>query len=242
MGSANKAGQLTEISEQFLWFLTRAAGIVSWFAAALSVLAGLLMATRFLGKKPTIPYLLDIHRFLAHLAVIFLGIHMITLWADSFVDVGLVELTVPGVLKIRGYDTVALGVGVIAAWIMVLVELTSLLKDRMPKTYWNAIHLNSYLVVILGTWHGVVAGSDATNRLLVGLAVTVLATITVITVVRVARLIMPTGGTPDQGATSARRPGQMPSPMVGGQGPRSLPAEANSGRAVRHQPQARLRR
>jgi len=84
----------------------------------------------------------------------------------------------------------------------VLVEVTSLLKDKMPKAYWHAIHLNSYTVVILGAWHGVIAGSDAANRLLIGLGASVVTTIVLVTVNRMR---------PVRHAQKSERTGQQPS-------------------------------
>ena len=84
------------MSEQVWWYATRAAGMMTWSTAVASVLLGLLLSTRVLGKNPSGPWLLDVHRFLGGLSAVFLVIHMGSLWADSYVDFGPEELLVPG--------------------------------------------------------------------------------------------------------------------------------------------------
>lgn len=197
-------------SDQIFWYVARSSGIVSWFSAAFAVLAGLLISTRLMGRRPTIPYLLDIHRFLSAMAMVFLGIHMGALWADDFVSFGLGELLVPGVAEIRGYSPFGLALGVMAAWVMAVVQTTSLLKKWIPENWWHAVHFNSYLVLLLGGWHGVVAGSDADNRIMVGVAVSLLTAVVLVTVTRFFRAVKSRQANLDRGlGAEAPDPVQM---------------------------------
>ncbi len=177
------------LSDQFFWFATRSAGLLTWFAAMGSVGLGLLMSSRALGRRPTIPWLLDVHRFLSAAAMVFLAIHMITLWADDFVHFGLAELFIPGRAEVGGLSDLSLAIGVVAAWIMLVVQATSLIKNRLPKQLWHTVHLTSFGSVILGLIHGIEVGSDADNRLLVAAAVSVLTAILILTATRVSRVL-----------------------------------------------------
>lgn len=175
------------MSDQFFWFATRAAGIACWFAACASVIVGLLMSSRALGRKPSLPWLTDLHRYLGAMAMGFLALHMVTLWADSFVTFGWRELFIPGVATVPGLSRVALALGVVAAWIMAAVQLTSLVRAHLPERLWHRIHLGSYAVVILGTVHGWLTGSDVTNIFVVTSGTSVLAAVTLLTMLRVNR-------------------------------------------------------
>jgi len=177
------------LSDQVFWFATRSAGLLTWFAATGSVGVGLLMSTRALGRKPTIPWLLDVHRFLSAAAMVFLGIHLATLWADDFIDFGLAELFVPGRAQVGGLSGLALALGVIAAWLMIIVEASSLIKDHLPNRLWHTVHLTSFGVVILGLVHGIEVGSDSENRLLIGAAVSMLTAVLVLSATRVSRVL-----------------------------------------------------
>ena len=177
------------LSDQFFWFATRSAGLLTWFAAMGSVGVGLLMSTRALGRKPTIPWLLDVHRFLSAASIVFLALHLVTLWADDFIDFGPAELFIPGRAQVGGLSDLALALGVVAAWIMLIVEASSLIKNRLPKRLWHTVHLTSFGAVILGLIHGIEVGSDTDNRVLVAAAVSVLTAILILTATRVSRVL-----------------------------------------------------
>jgi len=177
------------VSDQIFWYATRAAGILAWFAACLSVLVGVLMSSRFLGRRPTLPWLTDLHRFLAGMSLVFVALHMLTLWADEFVSFSWRELLIPWEAEVRGLSRLALAMGVVAAWVMALVELTSLVKRQLPPRLWHGVHLGSYGVVVLSTIHAWMVGSDPTNPLLFSFSVSMLAAVGFVTVVRVLRLL-----------------------------------------------------
>ena len=177
------------MSDQFFWFATRSAGIMAWFAATASIVVGLLMSTRVLGRKPTIPWLTDLHRYFGAMSVVFLAVHMITLWADSFVQFRWADLFVPFVANVPGLSRWSLALGVIAGWLLFVVEASSLLKDRLPPQAWHTIHLTSFGVMLAGGVHGLEAGSDSDNRYLLAAAVSVSLAIAILGVVRVARLL-----------------------------------------------------
>lgn len=154
--------------QQIWWFATRSAGLLTWFASTASVIVGLLLASRALGRRPSGPWLLDVHRYLGAMTMVFLALHMVTLWADSYVQFGPAELFIPGA---SAWRTGAVAWGVVAAWILVGVEASSLVKDRLPPRLWHGIHLGSFAVMGMGTIHGWQAGSDVRNLLVLAVAV-----------------------------------------------------------------------
>jgi sulfoxide reductase heme-binding subunit YedZ len=156
------------MNEQFWWYLSRASGTVAWFLAMASILWGTALATRVMGKRPPAPWLLDLHRHLAGLMVVFVGIHLAALAADSYVHFGWADLFVPWA---SAWKSSAVAWGVIAWWMLVAVEVSSLLMRRLPRRWWRRIHLGSYAVAVLSTVHLFAAGTDASSRWLRGSAV-----------------------------------------------------------------------
>ena len=148
------------MNEHVWWYVARATGIVAWGLATLSVLWGLALSTRALGPKPKAPWLLDLHRYLGGLCVLFVLAHMGALMADSYVDFGPSDVLVPGA---SAWKPLPVAWGIVAFYLLLAVELTSLLMDRIPKRTWKAIHFLSYAVYVLATVHFLVAGTDATN-------------------------------------------------------------------------------
>jgi predicted ferric reductase len=160
-------------STQFWWHLSRAAGIVAWSLSVIAVMWGMALSTRALGSRPRAPWLLDLHRFLGGLAVVFVGVHMLSLWADSYVTFGLAELLVP---MASSWKPGAVTWGVVAFYVLIAVEITSLLMARLPRRLWRGVHMASYVVFVSGTLHLLLAGTDASNPALWWAAVISLAT------------------------------------------------------------------
>lgn len=160
------------MSEQFWWYVARSSGVVAWALALASVLWGIALATRALGDKPKAPWLLDLHRHLGGLTVAFTGIHLAALVADTYVHFGWADLFVPFV---SGWRTGAVAWGVLAFWLLVVVEVTSLFMKRIPKRWWRRIHLTSYVVAVSASIHLFTAGTDATTAALRGVTIAVAA-------------------------------------------------------------------
>lgn len=170
------------MSDQIWWFATRGAGLMTWAVAAGSVVLGLLMSSKLMGKQPGFPWLLDLHRFFSTLTSVFLALHLVTLWADSFVEFGPVELFVPFTSEWR---PVAVAWGVLSLYLMAAVELSSLVRDRIPDRAWHRIHLLSYLSLVFGTVHAWQAGSDVRNPIVLAFGLAMLALIVGLTVFRI---------------------------------------------------------
>jgi DMSO/TMAO reductase YedYZ heme-binding membrane subunit len=148
------------MTPEIWWYLARATGLVAWALAVGSLLVGLALATRAMGPQPKGPWLLSLHRWLGGLAVLFTAAHVASLIADSFVTFDAVDVLVPFAAS---WKPGAVAWGVAAFWLMLAIEVTSLLMRRIPKRIWRAVHLSSYGLAVLATVHGVTAGTDAGN-------------------------------------------------------------------------------
>jgi DMSO/TMAO reductase YedYZ heme-binding membrane subunit len=162
------------VNPQFWWYVARATGLVAWALAVASVVWGVALATRALGNRPKAPWLLDLHRHLGGLTVLFVGAHIGALVADSYTHFGAADVLVPFASSWRPG---AVAWGVVAFWLLLGIEVTSLLGRRVPKRWWRRVHLTSYAVAVLSTIHLFTAGADATTVALrwttVGLATVV---------------------------------------------------------------------
>ena len=179
------------MTEQVWWYATRAAGIMTWSTAMASVLLGLLLSSRALGKKPSGPWLLDVHRFLGGLSAVFLLIHLGSLWADSYVDFGPKELLVPGQSTWNpsadwlGVSAVSWGIG--AAYALIAVEITSILRRFMRPSIWRRAHYLSVVTVVFGTVHGWRAGTDVDNPVVTATAVGSSILVVLLTLIRLRK-------------------------------------------------------
>lgn len=173
------------MTDQIWWFATRGAGLMTWAVAAGSVIFGLLMSSKIMGKQPGFPWLLDVHRFFSTLTAVFLALHLVTLWADSYVDFGFREFFVPHTSEWRRG---AVTWGVLSMYLMIAVELTSFVRDRIPSRAWHGIHLLSYVSLVFGSVHAWQAGSDVRNPIVLSVGLATLALVVGLTVFRIAAL------------------------------------------------------
>jgi methionine sulfoxide reductase heme-binding subunit len=176
---------VAELHPQIWWYLTRSSGFIAWGLSILAIMLGLALATRALGPNPRPAWLLDLHRFVGGLTVLFLAVHLGALVADSYVHFGVADLLVPFASSWRSG---AVAWGVVAFWFLVAVELSSLMMRRLPRRTWRAIHLTSYLAAVMATIHALTAGTDADNPLVIW---TVVASLSAATFFLVFRLVLP---------------------------------------------------
>ena len=145
------------------WYVSRSTGIVAWALLALAVLWGLALSTRALGRRPAAPWLLDVHRFLGGLAVIFTLFHLVSLMLDPWASFSLGELLIP---FRSSWKPGPVAWGIVAFYLLLAVEISSLLKKRMSTRVWHGIHLLSYVLYAVATIHLLTAGTDRINPIL----------------------------------------------------------------------------
>ncbi len=150
------------MSSQVWWFVSRSSGIIAWALLTLSVCWGLFVSTKAVAKASTPAWLLDLHRFLGGIAVTFTAIHLIGLWADSYVEFGWSELFVPMASE---WKPGPVAWGIVSVYLLVAIELTSLAMKFLPRKLWRAIHHLSLPLYAMATYHGVAAGTDKTNQI-----------------------------------------------------------------------------
>lgn len=163
------------MNPQTWWFVIRASGLVAYVLVALTVIVGLLLSTRLLGRRPPPDWMLDWHRFVGGLGLVFTVLHMLSLLIDNYIEFGLVDLFVPFVATWRPG---ALALGIVAFYMAVAVQVTSLVRHRMSAGWWRRVHQLSVPLFALATAHLLLAGTDANHPLVLltvgGLSGTVL--------------------------------------------------------------------
>jgi predicted ferric reductase len=151
------------VNPQIWWYVSRATGVVAWGLATLSVLWGLSLSGRPFGRNPSGPWLLDLHRYLGGLSVLFVSGHIGAVVADSYEHFGLADVLVP---LASGWKPVAVAWGVVSMYFLVAVEVTSLAMKRLPRKLWRSVHYTSAVVFVASTLHLLTAGTDRENMVL----------------------------------------------------------------------------
>ena len=140
-----------------LWYATRAAGLVTLLLLTASVLLGVMTAGRFSSEKWPRFLTTGLHRNLSLVAVVFLAVHVGTTVIDTYVSIPVAAVFVP---FISSYKTFWLGLGAIAADLLVVLITTSLVRNRLGRRFWRLVHWTAYACWPIGLAHGLGTGTD----------------------------------------------------------------------------------
>ena len=155
------------MTEHLAWYVARSTGIVSWGLLIASMLWGVVHATRLLGRHARPWWMLGVHRFLGALTLTFVVVHVVALVADGYTSFGLADVLVP---LASAWEPVPVALGVVGLYVLLAVEITSLLQRHLPRAVWRQIHLASYGLFAVATLHALSAGTDVRAVLVGGVA------------------------------------------------------------------------
>lgn len=163
------------MSSDALWYAARGTGTVCLLLLTLTVALGI--AARSGRGVAGLPGFAvgAVHRGASLLAITLLAVHVGTLLLDPYA-----QLTVPDVIVPfgAGYRPVWVGLGTVAADLLLAVMLTSLLRRRLGARAWRAVHWAGYAIWPLALAHGLASGTDAATPWLRAVAATCAAAVT----------------------------------------------------------------
>jgi DMSO/TMAO reductase YedYZ heme-binding membrane subunit len=145
------------------WYLSRSTGLVAGVLIIAAFIWGVLLSTQLIKpvKKPA--WLLDLHRWLATLAAVFVVLHLVGLYADSYVEFAIADILVPFASE---WKPSAVAWGVVGLYLLVIIQLSSwqVVRSRLSRRVWHSIHLISFPLVWVVVMHSGAAGTDVGNR------------------------------------------------------------------------------
>ncbi len=156
------------------WYVSRSAGMVAWAVCTASILWGLALSTRLVRRRGAPAWLLDLHRFLGVLSLVFTVVHMLALWLHSTIEFkefpfGPRQLLLPWESL---YKPGPVAWGIVAFYLLISVQVSSWLMKRIRRKLWHTIHLSSFGLFVFATIHSFTAGTDRANRLVQWIALT----------------------------------------------------------------------
>ena len=132
------------MNSTYLWYATRASGIVALILLTLTMILGLVTTSRVRARHWPGFAQQEIHRRISIVAVVFLGLHVLTSILDTYVHIGWLAVVVPFTSP---YSPFWVGLGAIALDLMVAVFVSSLLRAHLQPGTWRGIHWLAY-----GSW------------------------------------------------------------------------------------------
>lgn len=144
-----------------LWYVTRAAAVSAYIVLSLTVVLGLFRSLARVSRlrNARLLWLLDeLHPYLAVITLALVVLHLLSLVFDPLIPFSLLNLLLP---FNQPYRPVAVDLGVLALYGLVVVWLSSWVKRRIRYATWRSLHYTSFVAFLLVTFHGIFAGSDA---------------------------------------------------------------------------------
>ena len=156
------------MSTTAFWYASRATGIVALLLLTAVLVLGILVNRQ--GRLPGLPRfaVTDIHRNLSLLAVAFIAVHVFTAVLDTYVHIPLLSAVIPFA---SGYERLWLGLGAISLDLMAAMIVTSLLRGRLNRVVWRAVHLLAYLSWPVAFAHSIGSSRDLQQGWLLDMAI-----------------------------------------------------------------------
>lgn len=156
------------MSSTTLWYITRASGLTALVLLTATMVLGVITATRTRAAGWPGFAQQEMHRRVSMIAVVFLGLHVLTSVLDTYVSIGWAAILVPFTSH---YARFWVGVGAVAVDLMLAVFVTSLFRSRLAPSAWRAVHWLAYLSWPVALAHTFGMGTDSREHWVIAMAV-----------------------------------------------------------------------
>jgi sulfoxide reductase heme-binding subunit YedZ len=144
-------------SSPALWYAARASGVAAYVVLSLVVSLGLTLGGKAQNRRWPRFSVEDIHRFGGLLLGSLVGVHVLTIAADSFLPFSLSQLLIPFTSAYRPLWT---GLGIAAAELLVALAITNHYRRRLPYSFWRKAHYLNFAIWAFASVHGLMGGTD----------------------------------------------------------------------------------
>jgi sulfoxide reductase heme-binding subunit YedZ len=144
-------------SSPAIWYAARASGVAAYVILSIVVCLGLTLGGKAQSRRWPRFSVEDVHRFGGLLVGSLIGVHVLTIAADSFLPFSLTQLLVPFTSSYRPLWT---GLGIAAAELLLALAITNHYRKRLPYSFWRKAHYLNFVVWSLASVHGLMSGTD----------------------------------------------------------------------------------
>lgn len=200
--------QALETNRSMTWQFIRSTGLTAYILFTVSMIWGLALSSKVVKDWSPGTLSMLLHASVSWLGVGFAAVHALLLLFDEYVTYSVPEILLP---LIGPYRPLAVSLGTLVFWIMLLVAVSFSVKKRLGHRRWKLLHMSSYAGFFMVTSHALLAGSDAGRigfQVMVGLAVLAVVLLTG------HRIRAGKPSRPARGKTRAARPVHEPRPQV----------------------------
>jgi DMSO/TMAO reductase YedYZ heme-binding membrane subunit len=140
------------------WVAARAMGVTAYLLLGIEVALGLVLShpnniTRWHKTKQVFPW----HEMVTVFTGAFIALHVALLAIDPYAKVGVIGALVPGFSE---YRPIAVGIGSIALYALIITAVTAKWTRLLPSGWWLKVHRFAVVAFALTWTHAVLAGTD----------------------------------------------------------------------------------
>jgi predicted ferric reductase len=139
------------------WYTVRASGYTALVLLTLSMVLGLLMSLRVQSPRWPRYFTNELHAFVTLVALVFIGVHIAATIVDPYIHFGLSGSLIPFA---TAYQTLGMALGIVGAYLMLAVWISSKLQRQLGWRAWRAVHYSVFGVYALAVAHTIMAGED----------------------------------------------------------------------------------
>lgn len=161
------AASLFGSSPKAYWYLSRTSAFAAYGLLWVSMAMGMTITNRLARLWPGGPAAFELHQYSSLLGLNLALFHALILLGDRFIDYQLRQLLVP--FGSVNYEPLAVGVGQIAFYALILVSLSFYVRKRIGHTLWRLLHYFSFLTYALVFVHGLLSGTDTNSVIGLGI-------------------------------------------------------------------------
>lgn len=166
------------------WLLSRISGLTAFVALSLDVILGLLVSTRTANRLFGKGVAVELHRWISPVTLALVLGHGVLLLADGYIRFDALDVLVPFT---SSYRPVAVGLGVLAAYLALVVHASFAFRRRIGPAMWRRLHYLSFVALVGSALHALLAGTDSASWFVRGVYAVPLAIVGVLLAVRLAR-------------------------------------------------------
>lgn len=164
------------------WYVARAGGILAYMLLWLATLWGIFISSKMVKGWIDGTVLYNMHEFLPILAVVFAVLHAAVLLGDAYIGFSVADLLVPFRAPYRPLWT---GLGSLALYLSIALIASFYVRSFIGRRVWRLFHYVTYLAFVLALLHGLQAGTDSGQPLVLGMYVATGATLLFATIYRI---------------------------------------------------------
>ncbi len=155
------------LQDKGYWYLVRATGVVAYLQFWLVMVLGLLMSNKVAKHWPGSSTAFALHQFISLNGIVFAAVHALLLLGDRFLHLSAWQLVLP--FAIDHALSVWIGVGQLGFYLLAVVMVSDQLRPHIGTAAWRWLHYAAFVGFMAVTVHGLLAGSDSRNPLMLGL-------------------------------------------------------------------------